>query len=242
MWGEHPIAPAESLVYRHIVMPSRDSVKTGRQPSPVDDSKQVVIGDGDEKKKDQVAGVTGNQARVEQAEARVEQAEARTEQAKTRTELAETRTEQAETRTELAKTRTEQAEIRTEHAETRTEQAEIRTEQAETRTEQAETALQRVVHKGIELSAGIPTRLLKNCPVNGSADQKHPLEQLTNRQREILRLIAEGQNTKQIADILKISPKTVEYHRMKLMAGLNLHDIPGLVRYALRVGLISPES
>ena len=75
----------------------------------------------------------------------------------------------------------------------------------------------------------------------GIADRKSPLEQLTGRQREILQLIAEGQNTKGIAEILKVSPKTVEYHRMKLMDGLNVHDIPGLVRFALRVGLIPQE-
>jgi DNA-binding CsgD family transcriptional regulator len=68
-----------------------------------------------------------------------------------------------------------------------------------------------------------------------------PLERLTIRQREILQLIAEGQNTKQIGGILNVSPKTVEYHRMKLMAGLDLHDIPGLVRFAMRAGLIPPE-
>ena len=56
------------------------------------------------------------------------------------------------------------------------------------------------------------------------------------------RLIAEGQNTKKIAEILKVSPKTVEYHRMKLMNCLNVHDIPGLVRLALRAGLIPQES
>ena len=64
---------------------------------------------------------------------------------------------------------------------------------------------------------------------------------MTSRQREILQLIAEGQNTKGIAEILKVSPKTVEYHRMKLMDCLNVHDIPGLVRFALRVGLIPQE-
>jgi DNA-binding CsgD family transcriptional regulator len=73
-------------------------------------------------------------------------------------------------------------------------------------------------------------------------DQKGPLGRLTNRQREILQLIAQGQNTKQIAAILKISPKTVEYHRMKIMDYLNIHDVPGLVRFALRAGLISAES
>ena len=150
-------------------------------------------------------------------------------------------TEQAKTRTESAETRTEQAETRTELAKTRTEQAETRTEQAETRTEQAETALQRVLDKQADPRQEISTRLLNNIPATGIADRKSPLEQLTGRQREILQLIAEGQNTKQIAEILKVSPKTVEYHRMKLMAGLNLHDIPGLVRYALRAGLISPQ-
>ena len=180
------------------------------------------------KSNDQPKPMPDNMTRIEQAEARTEQAETRTEQAKTRAEQAETRTEQAETRTELAKTRTEQAEIRT--------------EQAETRTEQAETALQNVLQKEVELRREASPRLLKNSTGNGSVDQKSPLEQLTARQREILRLIAEGQNTKQIADTLKVSPKTVEYHRMKLMAGLNLHDVPGLVRFAVRVGLITPES
>lgn len=166
---------------------------------------------------------------------RIEQAEARTEQA-------EVRTEQAEARTEQAKARTEQAEARTEQAETRTEQAKTRTEQAETRTEQAETALENTLHKDRHLQRDVSARAAKDFSAPVASDQLHPLEQLTIRQREILQLIAEGQNTKQIADIIKVSPKTVEYHRMKLMAGLNLHDIPGLVRYAMRVGLIPPES
>lgn len=171
-------------------------------------------------KDEQPANLTGCKKRLEQAEARTEQAETRTEQAKARAESAETRTEQAETRTEQAKTRTEQA---------------------ETRTEEAEAALDRMVHKEVDLHREMSTRYQKEFPTDGH-DQKNPLEQLTSRQREILQFIAEGQNTKQIAEILKVSPKTVEYHRMKLMAGLNLHDIPGLVRYALRVGLIPPEA
>ena len=179
------------------------------------------------KKKVQPARVSGKKTRVEQAEARTEQAETRTEQAKTRAESAETRTEQAETRTEQAKTRTEKAETRT--------------EQAETRTEQAETALQNVVHNEVNLQPEISTRLLKNITPDGTADPKSPLDPLTIRQREILLLIAEGQNTKQIGEILKVSPKTIEYHRMKLMNCLKVHDIPGLVRLALREGLIPQE-
>lgn len=161
---------------------------------------------------------------------------------KTRIEEAEARTEQAKTRTEQAETRTEHAEARTEQAKTRTEQAETRAEQAETRTEQAESALEQAVRKADEPRKQLPERSLNTISKDGTTDPGMPVDQLTGRQREILQLIAEGQNTKQIADILKVSPKTVEYHRMKLMAGLNLHDVPGLVRYAVRVGLISPES
>ena len=67
------------------------------------------------------------------------------------------------------------------------------------------------------------------------------IEQLTARQREILQLIAEGRNTKEIAGTLDISVKTVEAHRLQLMARLDIHDVPGLVRYAIRSGLVSSD-
>lgn len=70
----------------------------------------------------------------------------------------------------------------------------------------------------------------------------HPkLEQLTFRQREILQLVAKGQNTKQIAGLLGISVKTVEAHRLLLMRRLKIDNVPGLVRFAIRTGLVSPE-
>lgn len=109
-------------------------------------------------------------------------------------------------------------------------------------TAELAVALQQVMAGEIYLSQEISARLLKKFPSQRMTDLKSPLEQLTVRQREILQLIAEGQNTKQIAELLKVSPKTVEYHRMKLMTGLNVHDVPGLVRFALRVGLIPQES
>jgi DNA-binding NarL/FixJ family response regulator len=108
-------------------------------------------------------------------------------------------------------------------------------------TAELETALHQVLRGEIYLCREISTRLNKEFSLHGIAGRKSALDQLTSRQREVLQLIAEGQNTKGIGDILKVSPKTVEYHRMKLMAGLNLHDIPGLVRFALRVGLIPEE-
>ena len=66
------------------------------------------------------------------------------------------------------------------------------------------------------------------------------LQRLTPRQREILQLIAEGNSTKEIARKLELSVKTVETHRAQLMERLDIHDIAGLVRYAIRVGLIQP--
>ena len=65
------------------------------------------------------------------------------------------------------------------------------------------------------------------------------LERLTPRQREILQMIAEGNSTKDIAAILNISIKTVETHRAQLMERLDIHDVPGLVRFAIRAGLVS---
>ena len=108
-------------------------------------------------------------------------------------------------------------------------------------TAELATALQHVTHGQVYLSQEISTRLLKKFSLQAIGDRKSPLEQLTGRQREILQLIAEGQNTKQIGEILKVSPKTVEYHRMKLMECLNIHDVPGLVRFAMQAGLLPQE-
>jgi DNA-binding NarL/FixJ family response regulator len=169
------------------------------------------------------------------AEARARRAERRAEQAKGRAQAAETRAEQAETRTEFAKIRAELAETRTEQAETRAEHAKTRAEHAEMRAERAEAALQRL---GL-MKTGIAP---ESPPAAGENPDRRTLDRLTARQREILQFIAAGQNTKRIADSLKLSPKTVEYHRLKLMDVLDVHDIPGLVRFALRNGLLPPEA
>jgi DNA-binding NarL/FixJ family response regulator len=64
------------------------------------------------------------------------------------------------------------------------------------------------------------------------------LDHLTGRQREILQLIAEGKSTKEMAFLLNVSVKTIETHRAQLMDRLNIRDIAGLVRYALKAGLV----
>ena len=75
-----------------------------------------------------------------------------------------------------------------------------------------------------------------------SEGQTGPLAKLSMRQREILQLVAEGQTTKDIAQRLSLSVKTVETHRSQLMERLDIHDVPGLVRFAMRVGVIQPDS
>lgn len=65
---------------------------------------------------------------------------------------------------------------------------------------------------------------------------------LTVRQREILQLIAEGRSTREIADRLSISVKTVETHRGQIMQRLKVRDVASLTRYAIRLGLITPDA
>ena len=109
-------------------------------------------------------------------------------------------------------------------------------------TAELPVALKNVIGGEIYLSREISSLFIKKFPLQQIARSRSPLEQLTPRQREILQLLAEGQTTKAIAAILKVSDKTVEYHRSKLMAGLKIFDVAGLVRFAMRTGVISQES
>ena len=109
-------------------------------------------------------------------------------------------------------------------------------------TAELSAALKSVAAGEIYLSRQIAAQFSKKFPLQQIARSTNPLGQLTSRQREILQMLTEGQTTKAIALVLKVSDKTVEYHRAKLMASLNIFDIPGLVRFALRNGLVSQES
>jgi len=108
-------------------------------------------------------------------------------------------------------------------------------------TTELAAAIKRVTGGEIYLTREISNRLIKKLPLHHIAHQKTPLQSLSERQREILQLIAEGQTTKAIALVLNLSPKTVEYHRAKLMEHLKIYDVPGLVRFALQSGLIAQE-
>ena len=108
-------------------------------------------------------------------------------------------------------------------------------------TAELESAIRMVARGERYLSPSISRRIVELLQEK-SPDQRSPLERLTPRQREILQLIAEGKNTKEIASLTCLSAKTVEFHRAQLMDRLNIHDIPGLVRYAIRAGILPLES
>jgi DNA-binding NarL/FixJ family response regulator len=110
-----------------------------------------------------------------------------------------------------------------------------------------ELAVKAVVRGETYLSPPISRQVISDYVSRVSSDQEkqsltgQETERLTPRQREILRLIAEGYTTQAIAQKLDISIKTVETHRTQLMERLDIHDIAGLVRYAIRIGLVKPE-
>jgi DNA-binding NarL/FixJ family response regulator len=108
-------------------------------------------------------------------------------------------------------------------------------------TAELELAIQAVARRDTYLSPAISRRVIEDY-LGRISGVRGPSEQLTPRQREILQLIAEGKTTKEIAFLLKLSVKTVETHRAQLMDRLGVHDVPGLVRHAMRMGLVPPES
>jgi two-component system response regulator NreC len=64
---------------------------------------------------------------------------------------------------------------------------------------------------------------------------------LSEREQQVFRLVAQGRSTNQIADILCVSPKTVEKHRTSLMNKLNVHDRLDLLKYAIKIGIVDPD-
>jgi DNA-binding NarL/FixJ family response regulator len=89
------------------------------------------------------------------------------------------------------------------------------------------------------LSPAVSRRVIEGYVRQSQADG--PLEGLTPRQRDVLRRIAEGHSTRDIAKALGVSIKTVETHRAHLMERLDIRDVAGLVRYAIRTGLVKPD-
>jgi DNA-binding NarL/FixJ family response regulator len=96
-------------------------------------------------------------------------------------------------------------------------------------------AIAAVLRGEIYLSPGV-SRTVVQAFLAGTSVADEPL---SAREREVLQLLAEGKNMKQIGDLLGISNRTAETHRARIMDKLDIHDLPGLVRYAIKRGLIA---
>jgi DNA-binding NarL/FixJ family response regulator len=108
--------------------------------------------------------------------------------------------------------------------------------------DELEMALRAVARGDIWLSPGISRRIAEAYARGEKPPAEGVFEVLTPRQREVLQLVAEGLSTKEIARRLDLGVKTVETHRTELMQRLGIHGVAGLVRYAIRAGIVHPES
>ena len=107
--------------------------------------------------------------------------------------------------------------------------------------EELASALEAVLAGRRYLSRGIDAAVVEAFLAAGVGEDEL-LAVLTPRQREILQLIAEGTSTRDMAERLFVSVKTVETHRAQIMERLGIRDVAGLVRFAIRAGLISPDA
>jgi DNA-binding NarL/FixJ family response regulator len=108
--------------------------------------------------------------------------------------------------------------------------------------QELETAVQTVCRGETYLTPAISKAVVGALTKKSEqSDVSSPIDVLTLRQREVLRLVAEGNSTKQIAARLGLSAKTVEAHRAAIMERLDIHDLAGLVRFAIRSGLVTHD-
>lgn len=95
-------------------------------------------------------------------------------------------------------------------------------------------AVRTVARGDVYLSPGVSDYVLQGYLGNDEA----PSDPLTSREREVLQLVAEGLTGRRVAELLGLSPKTVDNHRSRIMDKLGIHTTAGLVRYAMRRGLV----
>jgi DNA-binding NarL/FixJ family response regulator len=101
-------------------------------------------------------------------------------------------------------------------------------------------AIQAVYSGNSFLSPSAASALVEECQQKTDAEgEKDAYSQLTDREREVLKLVVEGHTARQIADMLVVSPKTVEWYKSSLMNKLNIHNKMDLIRFAIRKGIIS---
>jgi DNA-binding NarL/FixJ family response regulator len=99
-------------------------------------------------------------------------------------------------------------------------------------------AIREALNGGTYVTPRIATEVLDNLVRSEGKDQNGPLN-LTNRERDVLQLLAEGRSYKEMAQLLKISPRTVEFHKENLMVKTGLRTTAELARYAARHGVVA---
>jgi DNA-binding NarL/FixJ family response regulator len=100
------------------------------------------------------------------------------------------------------------------------------------------TAIREVLKGGTYIAPQIASGVLDSFRRGGPADAERS-DELTPRQREVLQLVGEGRSAKEIAAILRISRRTAEFHKARLMEALGVESTAGLIQYAVRTGIIS---
>jgi DNA-binding NarL/FixJ family response regulator len=93
--------------------------------------------------------------------------------------------------------------------------------------------------KSVLLGKKFITQKIKDEMNDTGHTRQDPIRKLTDRQREVLQLLAEGHSARQVGDILFISPRTVEFHKYKIMEELGIHNSAELIQYAIKLGIVT---
>lgn len=102
------------------------------------------------------------------------------------------------------------------------------------------TAIREVLKGGAYVTPPIAKVMMRDSLFGRSPQTRNPSDALTSRQREVLQLVAEGHSIKEIASILNLSPKTVEFHKYRVMEQLGIRTTAELTQYAVKHGIVSP--
>ena len=102
-------------------------------------------------------------------------------------------------------------------------------------------AIEKVLHHKTYISPDVGCEVIKECLEQLGMKDSTSFSPISPRERQVLKLIADGKHNKEIADFLNMSVKTVEGHRQNIMQKLNLHSVAELTKYAIREGITSPD-
>lgn len=109
-------------------------------------------------------------------------------------------------------------------------------------TEELLLAVRAAVRGETYVNPEVAKMLMDSNMVNATNNAEHPLDRLTAREIEVLKLVAEGHTNREIAQIINITTKTVEKHRANVMQKLDLHDLSALIRFAIKHHIISLDA